>query len=135
MRRTEILIFALILGFSSIGLSEEIIFKSQSQRNFRAVRTMKKFEYVDQLGPRSVLLKDCNRPVIDKLWNKMIEKIKAIQTVQSSSKGSGKAKASLTLDGIKYSLMPFESSYIYFSRVPQRIHSTFIEIKRVCKNH
>jgi len=129
LRSWIVLVLSMVVLSSHAVFADEITFKGPGE-HFKAIKFKDKLDYSDNLGPRSLNIKMCNRSLVDKFWTDMLQNIKATKFKNAKLKLS---KGTVTHNGKKYGLLDFEESYRFFNKVPKDIHVVFAESKRLCQ--
>lgn len=134
-RRNTFLSFIFLLcGINSAWAEppqSEIAFQNSSIR-FQATKTKSKFTFSDNLGPRSLEIKKCNRKVVEDFWRGLVDSVNSLQ-------GSGikdrlpSSSAWVQFDGIKFQVLEFEPAIHFFNKVPNNSQVLFSESRRLCK--
>ena len=133
--KLSILIFAGLLDHPAAAAtlpSSEIEFKNQSI-HFHAVKTAQKLKFTDQWGPREILIKNCNKKIVETYWKGLVRKVHSLQatgTLKSRVPASG---PSVKYEGVQMRVLDYEPSLKFFNRVPATTHVIFWESQRVCK--
>jgi hypothetical protein len=131
-------IIGLILFAASLGSSLSYAASSQSEISyknssiyFHAIKSDSKFTYSDQLGTRSLDIKNCNKKLIDQYWSQMVKSAQNVQT--KNIKGRLPASAELKYEGIELQVLQFDPAASFFNKVPNNALVLFAESKKLCK--
>lgn len=113
--------------------SESEIAFQNSSIHFQATKTKSKFTFSDNLGPRSLDIKKCNKKIVDNFWQGLIKSVNSLQGTNSKGRlpSSG---AWVKYEGIKFQVLDFEPAIHFFNKVPNNSHILFSESKRLCQS-
>ncbi|MBX2988012.1 MAG: hypothetical protein KF802_08940 [Bdellovibrionaceae bacterium] len=124
----------LLCGISSAWAKpsqSEIAFQNSSI-HFQATKTKSKFTFSDNLGPRSLEIKKCNRKVVEDFWQGLVKSVNSLQ-------GSGikerlpSSNAWVKFEGVKFQVLDFEPAIHVFNKAPNNSQVLFSESRRLCK--
>lgn len=78
-----------ILFFTSYSFadasSSEIEFQN-STIHFHAIKDKNKFQFSDSLGLREIMIKNCNRDLVDKFWRALVKNVNSLQSSKDLKK-------------------------------------------------
>ena len=134
-KKNVLLSFIFLLCGVSFAWAEssqsEIAFQNSSI-HFQATKTKSKFTFSDNLGPRSLEIKKCNRKAVEDFWQGLVKSVNTLQ-------GSGikdrlpSSSAWVKFEGIKFQVLDFEPAIHFFNKVPNNSQVLFSESRRLCK--
>jgi len=101
--------------------------------HFQAVKTKSKLTFSDNLGPRSLDIKKCNKKVVDNFWQGLVKSVNSLQGASSKTRLPS-SNAWVKYEGIKFQVLDFEPAIHFFSKVPNNSHVLFSESRRLCKS-
>lgn len=130
-----VLVFlVLVSNFCWAGkVSESEIEFQNSSIHFHAIKSKSKLTFSDNLGPRSLDIKKCNKKIVEKFWEGLIKSVNSLQGTNSKGRLPS-SSAWVKYEGIKFQVLDFEPAIHFFNKVPNNSHILFSESRRLCQS-
>lgn len=125
------ILFSTMSCFANASPSE-IEFQN-STIHFRAVLDKNKFKFSDSLGQRELIIKNCNRNLVDNFWKNMVKNVNSLQSPQFPKERILTSNAWVKYEGIPLRILHFEPAMKFFNNVSNNSHVLFTESKSRCR--
>lgn len=125
---------SLVASFCSANKASEseIVFQNSSI-HFQATKTKLKLTFSDNLGPRSLEIKKCNKKLVDNFWQGLTKSVDGLQSTSTTVRLPS-SSAWVSYEGIKFQVLDFEPAIHFFNKIPNNSHILFSESTRLCRS-
>jgi hypothetical protein len=113
-------------------LTTETIQFNEGSLSFEIEKTKTSLRVNDSGGPRTLMVKDCNRKSVDAFWSNLRRTVASVEMPNEKASPQNDS-ATIHFDQLKYTVSSDDPAISELHRVPLQSQILFIESLKLCK--
>lgn len=137
LKMNSLIFFSLMIhtiqSFSANEINTSTFSFQNSTIHFSTTKSPTNFTFSDSLGERKLMIKECNKKIIEEFWVKMVKVVNKIQVLNIKGRKPSNSIPWIKYEGVELPILSFDPALHFFNGVPNDSHVLFSESKRLCR--